>query len=97
MNHIKAAFTQDGSDAGFTALWDVILTEAEGLTMAEAAERDGKYAVRDYAIPAVQDKQLQRLLSVSPSRRNRKRWDRRTTSMHFLFYGPATYDDDGTS
>ncbi len=83
----------DGSRAGFDKLWDLILTEAENRTVQEGIARGRTFQVRDYAIPTDQDKQLQRILSVSPSRASRKRWGWRAAGMTFFMYGPATYDE----
>lgn len=94
LDRIGDTAKKSGSKAGFDALWDIILLDAEGVTFTEAADEGRKFSVRDYAIPDHQDKQIQQMLSVPRSRSNRKRWSRRDTAMGFLFYGPAVYGTD---
>lgn len=89
MDLIRMVTKARGSRHGFETLWSILLGMPWDLAVATGV----KYAVRDYAIPADQDRDIQRMLSVSPSRKSRKRWDSRATGMHFLFYGPATYDE----
>lgn len=47
-----------GPARALDALWDLILREAEGVGVAEAAARPGSYRVQDYAMPADQYRQL---------------------------------------
>lgn len=49
-------------DAVLVALWDVILREAEGMSWKDACDRDQKYHVSEYAIPAHQATRIQAAL-----------------------------------
>lgn len=94
MDLLRMVTKARGSLGGCRALWDLMLLEAEGCCLTDAETECRRFDVRDYAIPADQDREIQRLLSVPPSRASRKRWSRRQTCTTFLMYGPATYDDE---
>lgn len=47
-----------GPAKALDALWDLILRDAEGISVAEAAARPGSYRVQDYAMAADQYEQL---------------------------------------
>jgi hypothetical protein len=84
----------EGGAAGFITMWDVILTEAEGVTYAEAVEQDTKFDVFAYAIPYEQSEQLTAAMRRARKRRHGAspaRWRQQVTWTWFQI-GPATFD-----
>jgi hypothetical protein len=79
-----------GPAKALDALWDLILREAEGVGVEEAAERDPQFRVQDYAIPA---DQAELLLEAMVSRRRLPA--RVVAGFHALwaFQSPAEYGE----
>lgn len=90
MDSIAAVVKQSGPAEGFIALWDVILTEAEGTTF-RAADPSSGFDVSLYAIPADQSLLLNQLMS----RRAVGRRAKLQVAMTFFALGPAVFDDSG--
>jgi hypothetical protein len=82
-----------GPDKALDLLWDLILREAEGISLAEAAEQPGRFSVQDYAIPADQAQVLH--AAVSKGRRLNRR-DLIGVRMLWLAQSPAEYDPELT-
>lgn len=68
------------------ALWDLILTEAEGVTAPEAAERPGGYRVQDYALPTDQGLQVRAMMITGSE------WERRQHHLMWFAQSPCDYD-----
>ena len=79
-----------GPAKALDALWDLILREAEGVSVAEAASRPGSYRVQDYAMPAEQYRQL--LACVTERRRLPARVVAGFHAM-WAFHSPCDYVD----
>ena len=77
-------------EAAFRTLWDLLLTEAEGVSFADAVERGLRFHPDDYAIPAAQAASLIDLLNQVAGA---LRGSERSVAMAWLELGPATYDD----
>ena len=71
-------------------LWDLILRDAEGMTLSEAAETPGQFSVSDYAIAADQALILHQAMT-----RGRRLTRREIIGirMTWLNQSPAVYDD----
>lgn len=79
-----------GPAQALESLWDVILREAEGIGVVEAASRPGGFGVQDYAIDAAQ---AQTLLAAMTQRR---RLPERVVAGFWLLWAnqsPAEYGD----
>jgi hypothetical protein len=74
-------------------LWDLILREAEGISLAEAAERPRRFSVQDYAIAADQAEVLH--AAMTKGRRLNRR-DLNGVRMLWLDQSPAEYDPEPT-
>lgn len=79
-----------GPAKALDALWELILFEAEGISLAEADARPGSFHVQDYAIAR---DQADELLAAMTERRRLP--DRTVAGFHqmWAFYSPADHDD----
>lgn len=76
-----------GPSVAMDRLWDLILQEIEGVTVAEAAAGDHRWLVQNYAIA---DDQSRILFEAFVLRR--KGAAARGSGLHWLMWSPATYD-----
>lgn len=80
-----------GLDGAFRATWDILLLEAEGMTMAEASDAGLRFYPAEYAIPESQGTQLLELWK----RYRGSRYPRELSAgMLWMNMGPGTYPDD---
>lgn len=95
LDAITAAAKRRGKDGGldgaFRATWDILLGEAEGVTMDEASARGLKFHPAEYAIPQSQSEILLRLWRRHRGPRYRKE---SSVGMLWLNMGPGSYPDD---
>lgn len=94
MGQVLAALRSGGRDqhgpaAAMVALWDIILTEAEGTTFAAAMAAQCGYHPNDYAIPRWQAREL-----IAEMARGRRAQVRHGVRLAWNNSGPAVYDDD---
>lgn len=78
-----------GPARALDALWELILREAEGVGLDEAASRPGSFRVQDYAIAADQAEAL-----LDAMTHNRRLPSRVVAGFHVLWasYSPADYE-----
>lgn len=92
---ITTAAKRRGKDGGldgmFRATWDILLGEAEGLTMEEARRRGLRFHPAEYAIPQSQSVSLLRIW-----RRHRGPHypSESAAGMLWIHMGPGSYPDD---
>ena len=80
-----------GLDGAFRATWDILLLEAEGMTMAEASDAGLRFHPAEYAIPDSQGTQLLELWK----RYRGSRYPRESSAgMLWMNMGPGTYPDE---
>lgn len=80
-----------GPALALDALWDIILREAEGIGVAEAASRPGRFRVQDYAMAADQAAELRAEMT-----ERRRLPPRVVAGIHLLWasQSPCDYDAD---
>ena len=92
---IKAAAkrrTKDGGlDGAFRATWDILLGEAEGMTMAEATERGLTFFPAEYAIP---HSQSEIVLGIWRRYRGPRYHKESVVGMLWMDMGPGSYPDE---
>lgn len=88
MREVERRMRSDGAAAGFRALWDVILLEAEGVTWDDAVAQGLKFYPGDFAIPLAQANELQTLMTKYRGRNDKPM----NVSMTWLNNGPASYE-----
>ena len=98
LDSITAAARRRGKDGGldgaFRATWDILLGEAEGLTMDEAAWRGLKFHPAEYAIP---HSQSETVLSIWRRHRGPRYPNESSVGLLWMDMGPGSYPDDGPS
>ena len=82
-----------GLDGAFRATWDILLGEAEGLTMDEAIERGLKFHPAEYAIP---ESQSETLLGIWLRHRGPRYPQGVCCRVLVAKHGPGTYPDDNS-
>ena len=80
-----------GLDGAFRATWDILLTEAEGVTMAEATEQGLKFLPAEYAIP---ESQREVLLGIWLRHRGPRYRKQSAVGMLWMNMGPGSYPDE---
>ncbi len=88
MLEVERLVRSDGAAAGFRALWDVILSESEGVMWDDAVAQGLMFDPGDYAIPLAQADELQALMTKHRARNEKPI----NVSMTWLNTGPATYE-----
>jgi hypothetical protein len=88
MTEVERVMRSNGGAAGFRALWDVILSEAEGVTWDDAVERRLKFRPGDYAVPLAQANELLALMTKHRGRNDKPI----SVSMTWLSDGPTSYE-----
>jgi hypothetical protein len=92
---ITAAGRRGGRDGGldgaFRATWDILLREAESVTMEEADRQGLKFHPGDYAIPLSQSVVL---LSIWRRHRGPRYRSGSAAGMLWIHMGPGSYPDD---
>jgi hypothetical protein len=83
-----AAEGRNGPVVAMDRLWDLILQEIEGVTVAEATAQDRRWLVQNYAIPDDQSKVLFEAFVL-----RRKGAAARGSGLHWLMWSPATFDE----
>ena len=76
-----------GLDAAFRATWDILLGEAEGMTMAQAVDRGLKFHPLEYALP---EHQAQQVLSIWVRHRGPRYRIASAASLLWMSMGPAS-------
>ena len=79
-----------GSRGAFRATWDILLGDAEGMTMAEAAARGFRFHPAEYAIP---ESQSEVLLGIWRLHRGRAHPKESEVGMLWMNMGPGSYQD----
>lgn len=80
-----------GLDGAFRATWDILLLDAEGMTMAEASDAGMRFYPAEYAIPERQSTQLLELWK----RYRGPRYPRESSAgMLWMNMGPGSYPDE---
>ena len=82
-----------GLDGAFRATWDILLGDAEGLTMQEASDRGLRFHPAEYAIP---ESQSDRLLGIWRKHRGPRYPRESAAGMLWMSMGPGSYPDDPT-
>ena len=77
-----------GPQRAIDALWDLILREVEGISLANATKLGRRWLVQNYAIA---DDQSRELYDAFTS--NREGTSRRQAGLLWFNWAPATYDD----
>jgi hypothetical protein len=86
---VLAIILAEGASAGFTTLWDIVLLEAHGLTMEQAATAGLDYRVRDYAIT---DEQARTIFDAMAGTAGGRRLMLQAIGSMWLDKGPASFD-----
>ena len=91
---VRGHITRRGAVAGFDALLDLILLEAEGTTQAQAVRAGQKFHPSDYAIPGDQAALITAWVRSDRMNRRGMRADRWRAAVTWLWFqvGPATFD-----
>jgi hypothetical protein len=80
-----------GLDGAFRATWDILLGEAEGMTMAQASEQGVRFHPAEYAIP---DSQCEVLLDIWVRHRGPRYPKQSAVGMLWMNMGPGSYAED---
>jgi hypothetical protein len=80
-----------GLDGAFRATWDILLGEAEGMTLAEAHESGLKFFPAEYALP---DSQAERLLGIWLRHRGPHYRQESDVGFRWMNMGPGSYPDE---
>jgi hypothetical protein len=79
-----------GLDGAFRATWDILLGDAEGMTMDDAYDSGLRFHPAEYAIPQSQSEQL---LAIWREHRGPRYPKESAAEMLWLNMGPASYPD----
>lgn len=94
MTRLREQINRNGAVAGFDAMLDLILLEAEGTTQDEAVSAGRLFQPTDYAVPSDQAALITAWMRSDRKDRRGMRPDRWRAVVTWLWFqvGPATYD-----